>query len=474
MEKLYTKTRRMEEVGITAFILLFLTVGFLQTCSLTFGRSIISMVQWPTIALGCVLVLYRFLHCKHYIRTRGILLLVLFAVSYVLSSLWTFRYGWYENARYLVFMVFMFGLIYATDDTSDRVVYQRRFQVVAAWYLICTAVLSLLSFVFLFAGYTHIFYPAKGEEGPIYYIGFMYGRLFGAYWDPNIAATIAALAILLSVYFAWLTKRRSVRRLCIASAVLQLFYLSFSGSRTGQICLFAGLLVFGLVMALRYSLLLKKCALWLAILATVTTTVVGAFVLPKTILSTSNSVIHYVQTHGGWSSGSLDDKDDLPEDIFDRGYDTSADISNRRFDIWGGAVDIFRTSPVFGVSRANILPYVDDNLPDSYLVTNDHMRFDSMHNMVFEILASQGALGIILFISFVLWTVIGILRKWKALWLHEELPLMALILGVAAATCTGTLVMAEIVYVTSPITILFWLGLGYLNRHVNTVTKEAL
>ncbi len=35
----------------------------------------------------------------------------------------------------------------------------------------------------MFSGYTKIFYPEAGAEGPIYYIGFMYGRLFGAYWD---------------------------------------------------------------------------------------------------------------------------------------------------------------------------------------------------------------------------------------------------------------------------------------------------
>ena len=77
--------------------------------------------------------------------------------------------------------------------------------------------------------------------------------------------------------------------------------------------------------------------------------------------------------------------------------------------IYGRALLKFlKTSPVFGISRANILPYVDDNLPDSYLVTNEYMRFDSMHNMFFEILVSQGAVGLITFLTFIIFVIVGI------------------------------------------------------------------
>lgn len=490
MEKLYAKTRRLDYWGVTLFMLMFLTVGFLQAGSLTFGKPIISWVQWPAIALGCVLLVVRLFNIKHYMHSRGILLLVLFGVSYVLSSLWTIRYGWYENARTLVFMAFQFGLMYATDDGTDREKSKKQLYICSVYYLIGTAVLSLLSFVSMIAGYAKVFYPAPGEEGPVYYIGFWYGRLFGVYWDPNIAATMAALAVIISLYFMMRTRKPVLRTLCVLSVILQVCYIAFSGSRTGQICLLAGMLFFLLLTVIRRYIHMNKVLLVCASLGVIVATVIFSFYMPKVIQKGTNFVIQYIQekeqsdpsdtpsdsdTDTPQETDDITDSEDgVPEDIFDRGYNLSEDISNRRFDIWNGAVEIFLTSPVLGVSRANILPYVDDNLPNSYLVTNDYMRFDSMHNMFFEILASQGALGIILFIVFAVYTVLGILRQWTSLWNSEEFSLIALLIGIAATVCASTLVMAEIVYVTSPISSMFWIGLGYLNRVVTDIKREKL
>ena len=94
------------------FKILFLTVGFLQYSSLTFGKPIISWVQWPMLGLGAVLVMLRLLHAKEYTATPGIWLLLAFAVAFGISSVLNFRYGWYENVRFLVFLGFQITLLY--------------------------------------------------------------------------------------------------------------------------------------------------------------------------------------------------------------------------------------------------------------------------------------------------------------------------------------------------------------------------
>ena len=496
MENFYIKTRKFDKLGVLIFSLLFITVGFLQSCSLTFGKLIISCVQWPAVALGCLIILERLINFKHYIKTRGIILLVFFALSYVASSFWTMRYGWYENVRFLVFMVFQFGILYATDAEQNPDESKKLLTVCSAYYLVGTSVLSLLSFVFMFAGYSKIFYPDIGAEGPIYYIGFMNGRLFGAYWDPNIAATMAAVAIVISIYFIINSKKIAVRFLCVLSAVLELLYLTFSDSRTGRLCIIAGILFFTLLMAFKHRFFVRKSAQAAAACAVLIVSVAAACFLPTLIKNGYNAYVKYQIRHdnteinnnseadndktdedsatGESSDGSAAQPPEIPEDVFDRGYDMSEDISNRRFDIWKSAVEIWKSSPVFGISRANVLPYVDDNLPDSYLINNDHMRFDSMHNMYFEILACQGAVGIILFIAFIVYVIAGIFKYGKYLWKHEDFPLFALIIGIAAAVCMSTLVMAEIVYVVSPISTLFWLAIGCLNHYSShsRLTKE--
>lgn len=480
MENFYKKTRKFDKICVLVFSILFLTVGFLQASSLTFGKPIISWVQWPAVALGCLIILERLINFKHYIKTRGIILLVIFALSYAAASVWTIRYGWYENARFLAFMVFQFGILYSTDCSENPDNSKKRFTICAVYYLIGTAVLSLLSFYFLLSGHTKIFYPEAGAEGPIYYIGFLYGRLFGAYWDPNIGATMAAVAVMISTYFIVKTKNVFVRIIYILSAVLQVFYVSFSGSRTGQLCLIAGVLFFVLPTAVKYRFFKNRIFHAASAAVIVIVSVVITYIVPVAVRDGYNAYVHMQQSHSGNTVNTPPqdqvmppvNNNDIPNDVFDRGYDMSEDISNRRFDIWKSAVDIFKSSPVFGVSRANILPYVDDNLPDSYLVTNEYMRFDSMHNMYFEILASQGALGIISFLAFIILVIAGIFKYGKYLWEHEHFILFAAILSIAATVCMSTLVMAEIVYVTSPISTIFWISIGCMNHFISHKKAE--
>ncbi len=76
METLYRKTEKPVLVLELIFKLLFITYGFLQASSITFGNKIISVVLWPTIALGGLLILYRFLFFKKYKDSTGIYILI--------------------------------------------------------------------------------------------------------------------------------------------------------------------------------------------------------------------------------------------------------------------------------------------------------------------------------------------------------------------------------------------------------------
>ncbi len=493
MNDLYCKTKKYESALTLVYKILFLIVGFLLTSSLTFGKPIISYIQWPTIALGALLIVYRLLFFNKYINTRGIWFLVVFAVGYLASSVYTIRYGYYENIRFFMYLVLQFGVLYAFDANSDFSVSKKHFEVCGAVHIFLAAVLSIISFAFMISGYSKIIYPEFGAEGPVYYYGFVHGRLFGAYWDANIAATIAALSIVLSIYFFVRTKKILLRTLLSLNIILQILYIAFSDSRTGKISLFAGLVI-------AVALLISKIKLFknlaVKIIAVVTITAVcsaSAFVVPKLTKQIYNSVVMSIneakqdpapeapapqpapetpaQPEAPAKPETPAKPQTPPENVIDRGYDLSEDISNRRFDIWKSAVEIFKTSPVLGVSRANILPYVDSNLPDSYLVTNDHMRFESMHNVFFEILASQGLVGIISFMLFALWVVIGIIKNAKALWQSKEFNVFSIIIGICALVCASSMVIAEIVYVTSPISTMFWIGLGTLNHGVSKLKK---
>lgn len=461
MESFYNKTKKAENAAVLIFTLLFITVGFLQLCSLTYGRFIISVIQWPTVILGMILVIYRLINLKHFIKTRGIVFLIVFALGYAASSVLTLKYGYYNNIRTLSFMVMQIALLYATDSKSDPEFNRKRLIISANYVVIGTAFLSALSFVFMFTGYSKEFLPEVSGVGPAYYIGFVNGRLFGAYWDPNIAATLAAVVIVVSVFFFISAKKTVLKVLYILNAVLQILYISFSGSRTGHLCIIAAGTLISFILACKHKFSPKKAVQTIAVLLTVIISVSAIIIIPKMVQKLSTDVAVIVL--GGEN-----------KNMFDRGYDMSTDVSNRRFEIWGASVDVFKSSPILGTSRANILNYVDEYLPDSYLVRNDHMRFDSMHNMWLEILASQGIVGIVAFVGFTVWVLIGIFKNFLYLWNSKDFYLFALIFCIAATVCASTLVMTEIVYVISPTSTLFWLSIGTINHYIENKNDKQV
>ena len=473
------------------FKILFLTVGFLQYSSLTFGKPIISWVQWPMLGLGAVLVILRLLHAKEYTATPGIWLLLAFAVAFGISSVLNLRYGWYENVRFLAFLGFQITLLYPYSRKSDPSVSLHHWEISAWVFLLGTFVLSLLSFVFLFTGRAEMFVCT---EGPTYYIGFWWGRLFGAYWDPNIAAVMAVMACLLSVAMM-IRYRSAILRIVLGlNLVLQIFYIELSDARSGKVALFVAAGMMAFLCALR---LLEKTKLGVrvffaaagALLVAVTSVVLlmaggRAYNIAVAQLSPSSDVAveetpapndpnaSVEETPAPNDPSVVEGKPSLPLNPIGREEDIASDISNRRFDIWKSAVEIFKTKPVFGVSYANIIPYARENLPDTYILTNDHMVFSSMHNVVMDILVGQGLVGVVLFLAAAVWVLVSILRRTSAFFKSERFYEYAAAFSLVTTAVVSSMFMTELVYVITPLTLMFWISLGVLSHAVCAFSKK--
>lgn len=92
-----------------------------------------------------------------------------------------------------------------------------------------------------------------------------------------------------------------------------------------------------------------------------------------------------------------------------REQDLSGDFSNRRFDIWESGIEVFQTSPIFCVGFRNIVPAAEEKAPNTYIINNDQVKFESFHNMFVDVLVSQGIVGIVIFLSFVILTLIWLI-----------------------------------------------------------------
>ena len=473
-----------------------LTVGFLEASSLTFGKPVISLVLWPTVFLGGILLLVRLVHWREYWRSVNFFLLLAFCVSYLVSMALNVKYGWYTNLRTLIWMAFLMFLLYCYREREPLEREGKQFRILTVYYLIGNAVLSVLSFCFLFTGYSKIFYQ---EVGPIYYIGFHWGRLYGAYWDANIGAVMSCIAVFLSVGLFRTRKALWVRVLTVLNIVLEVCYIAFSDSRTGRLCLCVGIpvYVFLAVAKNRKAVAAAVCAAF---------AFAAAFAAPAAVKNIYNaaalaeSKAEAVDVAGEKEEGESEEYESLadseedgssmhtmhkkdPEELQqEQGSDTqpdmlgreeeyAGDITTRRADIWKSALEIFQTRPVAGVSHNNVLAYVYDQLPDSYLITNDHMDFDSMHNTFLDILVGQGLIGLVIYLAMAVLFFMTLVKNRKRI--GERAGAMALSqFAVLLVLVTASCVMTEIVYVTSPMSAMFWMSMGGLMQASAGPSKE--
>jgi O-antigen ligase len=148
--------------------------------------------------------------------------------------------------------------------------------------------------------------------------------------------------------------------------------------------------------------------------------------------------------------------------LYRDGAHVANDPSNRRFDIWMNSLELTACSPIVGASHFNILDFARDRLPQSYIITNEHMCFDTMHNVFLDVLLSQGIVGLLLFFAIIVYSLIFIAKHWRALFFSPGGAKRFLCFAVMASVVAGSFFVTEIVYVISPFTLYFWLSFGYL------------
>ena len=125
-------------------------------------------------------------------------------------------------------------------------------------------------------------------------------------------------------------------------------------------------------------------------------------------------------------------------------------------------MEIAEEEPLFGASHFNILSYVRERLPESYLITNEHMEFSTMHNVLIDVLASQGILGLAIFLLAIAVSLVTLFKNRKKCFSKENHFENAMYFSLVVTVFFSSMFMTEIVYVISPMTLLFWISLGQI------------
>lgn len=474
-----------------SFKIMFMFVGLLSFNGLTANSTLLTIVSYVFTAIGGVCVLNRLLNYKKYIQTRGLFLLILFLVSYFISAICTIKYGVVENVKAMIWLVMQFLLLYTYDINQTKQQIKKEASILGAIFVGYTFIFSLLSIgCFILNCY---FYRVVNGVGTL--IGYIWNRLWGFYSDPNRGAIYALISIFISLCALYKVKKSSLKVFLVINTVVQIAYIAFSDSRTGLVSaivglVFAGGLTFYKTKYFEKMKTVGKVVATMAVCIGIVLAFMGIFKgsisIGNTYMSAvhnPNSVLYYwmdeekrqnrpSETPSTEEDSEADTEIDVDENLVGRPIEDlgaeGGDISNRRFAIWASGVEVFLTTPIVGTSFRNIVPYAQEHVPDTYIVNNDVNPFSSMHNMFVDILVSQGLIGMIIFLAFMI-LVLYIIFKRIFKKDKEDFYWCATFLSIIVPIVVSSVFYSEIVYINTANAVVFWIALGYL---INYIQKD--
>jgi len=308
----------------------------------------------------------------------------------------------------------------------------------------------MISFIFLIFNYAKV---ETVENGWDIGIGFLWGRLWGVFTEPNYASVCACVVIVLASYFHRNSRNKYLRVFFVINSIMQVFYIAFTDSRTGQVTLgvVLAILIFNHFNYLRlYKVGKKKIEMYMILIFMVGAFAFGVYI-PKVITTCYNQIASSLGREASEVS---------------RGYDLSEDPTNRRFDIWKSGLEVFSTTPLVGTSYTNILPYTLDNCKGTYLVNNSaEKNFSSIHNEVLNILVGQGILGIFILLAFIGYVIVKYIKYYFKVGIKEA-ELNNVFVSTCVAAVAGAMFLTGMFYSNSPVAVLFWAFLGGFLKNI--------
>lgn len=447
------------------FKLLYLCLGMATFNSFLYDSSVQPILVKICLILGIVTIIGRVFYFRDYLKTPYILLQILFCISFCLTIAVNWKYGTaFSDIKWVIWTGFLFFLLYTCDTARDVKEYKKEFAILSEVVILFSVISAVASLYLMFERYHNLWMTESGET---LIAGFQWGRLWGVYTDPNYGGVFSTVGILLSLYF--LKTRKGFWKIWYLIVILaDYMYIIFSDSRTAEVCMCIGMGVIILFFFVYTKQNWKGALLGIvsAILFSVVFVSATSFVKDQ---YNSEIEVQIKQTEA--ISGS---KESVQKEKTSNGADSTktvgreqdiqSDVSNGRFSLWKSGIEIWKTKPIIGTGYNSFLPYVKENLPDTYVVNNPQGDYVSLHNGYINILVYQGVIGAVVFLVFMC----GVLRKWykgiKSL-PREDIAYIGILTACCGVIAVSMVFLLEGVYTNSPGAFVLWTFLGYCMQY---------
>lgn len=444
----------LRKIYITAFIMAVLTRVLLPV-ALRETQFVSTMIFSAVAIFGACILLVDFFTKRIFLRAKNIIWLLIFLVVCLISSIINVKYGILGNIRNLVWLAISFLLLYPIDGERSIEDVKKEIKFIAnililVWFVAC--LVSIGMFLLQFGVYVDV-YPDSFAR-----LGFVEGRLFGIFEDPNYAAVVAVIVILFSIFNVKNSSKQFFKIFYFSNILINFCYLVLSGSRTAEVS------VILVTFLLAYFALLRKfegrkANLILKQLAIVIISLTCSLALTFSIFYT-RKMLSYLpelmglpfQTTSASEPRARKHVDTTREDI-----NNSTDVSNCRFKIWKSALELFESTPILGTSPRNMRAYAKAEFPNGFIAQRSY----AVHNAYLDVLTSTGIIGaLVLAIFFVKY--LTCIFKFLFLNLKSKNYYMVLFnFSVVTVVAISAFFLSEIFFVNTIGVLAFWLNLGY-------------
>ncbi len=288
--------------------------------------------------------------------------------------------------------------------------FKRELNLVAKGLVILTTALNVVGFFCLLFG---IHFEWNFED--IYWIYFpIYeNRFTGVFFNPNLLGFVSVAAVVCchmmtkdGLYSSSKTRRPGMGFI-YACVVINIFALILSDSNAsivlalGYVCVYITYVFFDRREGLTPSRVFIKIITLLLVLAVFVSSSLMLRTVFKAgftvITSRTNALVDVLfddKPIEGLPDKEEKEEEEKPEITFDH---ENTNIDSGRFRLWQESIDLFKISPVFGISHGNIVFYSEEYL-SGVLQYNYH--HNDLHNGFLTIIVSTGVIGALLFGTF--------------------------------------------------------------------------
>lgn len=466
-----TKFQKVLSTVKYVYTLLYLTLFsvFYNSYVHAYAYEATQLLYQILVFAGILILVADFFTSGVFLKSKYSTVLVLFYLACAVSIAVNLSYDVVGNLKVVAWMMIQTFVFASMDKEQSREHHLKWFRYVTESFSFVWFVGAVWSFcLFLFGFGRTVVNP--DSTAATTRVGFVEGRLFGVFRDPNYAALCILFSMLMILCNMFLHKEKLPAKIYhVLLLVFDFIYVLLSRSRTAVICIVTGVAVASLFLAARFFLTRKDLSFvkrWGAtLLAVVAATTVGFY---ATELSNDGLDRLYVAMgtyHNiGETSTQENQKDLSKEELLEELVRPDVDLDNiassgSRSKIWSDYFQVFLKKPVFGTGPRNALTFCEEWFPDSFVAQRDY----SVHNGYLSLLVSTGVVGTAVMAVFLFLVVKDVLsylirRIKKEDELYVPIVILTVLLYIGAISAFP---MIAVFFSNSACDAIFWFALGY-------------